>query len=123
MKIIPILGIINCFFPLIFFKSKRALLVTINGIIFHSLDVSKINNQKNNNIIKFLKYYDIICNCIMISYTTFYYPFVMNYTLLALLFYLIEVYCVEYTTIPYYKTDLIHVIVHSILAYGIFLTL
>ena len=33
MKVIPLLGIINFFGPLIF-KSKRAQIIVINGIIF-----------------------------------------------------------------------------------------
>lgn len=123
MKIIPLLGIINCFFPLIFFNSKRALLVFINGIIFHSMDVNKINNQINTPFVNYFKYYDIFCNIAMISYTTYYYPYVLKYTIIACLCYIIEVICVNNTNMPYYKTDLIHVIVHIILAYGIVITL
>jgi len=122
MKIIPLIGIIIFFFPLSFY-SNIALLVFINGIIFHSLDISKINNQVNTPVVNIIKYYDIISNIIMIAYTTYYYPYIFKYTVLACNCYIIEVICVNYTDLLYYHTDLMHIIVHMILAYGLSLTL
>ena len=87
------------------------------------MDVNKINNQINTPFVNYFKYYDIFCNIAMISYTTYYYPYVLKYTIIACLCYIIEVICVNNTNMPYYKTDLIHVIVHIILAYGIVITL
>lgn len=63
MRIINISGIIIYFIPLIFkYQSKRALIVSINGLIFHSNE----NNQ-------YLRYYDIFCNLLMILWTNYYY--------------------------------------------------
>ena len=69
MKVIPLLGIINFFGPFIFI-SKRAQLIIINGIIFHSLDISKINNQQYTPTVRLLQYYDITANLLMISVIT-----------------------------------------------------
>ena len=122
MKVIPLLGIINFFGPLIF-KSKRAQIIVINGIIFHSLDVSKINNLTNTPVVKFLKYYDIIANFLMISYTVWKYPQIKKLSALGCIVYIFEVVCVNYTDLPYDYTDLIHGIVHGIFGYGLSLTI
>lgn len=122
MKVIPLLGIINFFGPFIF-RSKRAQLIIINGIIFHSLDVSKIKNQKNTQFIQLLKYYDITANLLMISYTVWKYPYVKKLATLACITYIIEVMCVNYTEIPYYYTDLIHGLLQGIFGYGLSLTI
>ena len=122
MKVIPLLGIINFFGPLIF-KSKRAQIIIINGIIFHSLDVSKINNQTNTPVVKFLKYYDIIVNILMISYTVWKYPHIKKLAALGCIVYIFEVVCVNYTDLTYDYTDLIHGIVHGIFGYGLSLTI
>lgn len=122
MRVIPLLGIINFFGPFIFI-SKRAQLIIINGIIFHSLDISKINNQQNTPTVRLLKYYDIAANLLMISYTLWEYPYVKKLAALACITYMIEVMCVNYTEIPYYYTDLIHGLVHGIFGYGLSLTI
>ena len=123
MKIIPIIGILHFFGPLIFYKSKRAMLIFINGLIYHSLDVSDIKNQINTSFVNFLKYYDIFSNMSMTLYTIYYYPFTLKYAIIGLLIYIIEVLCVKYTNLPYYYTDILHLIFHIIAAYSLILTL
>lgn len=59
------LRFISFYLPLIYhFRSYRALIVFINGIIFHT--------NKQNNIIK---NYDIFCNLAMTLWTNYNYPF------------------------------------------------
>lgn len=123
MKIIPLIGILHFFGPLIFYKSKRAMLIFINGLIFHTLDVSDINNQINTPFVNFLKYYDTFSNIIMISYTVYYYKQIHFLAFIACYLYLIEVYCVKYTNLEYYHTDIIHLIMHGIFGYCLSLTL
>ncbi len=123
MKVIPLIGILHFFGPLIFYKSKRAMLIFINGLIYHSLDVSDIGNQKNLPFVNFLKYYDIFSNMSMTLYTIYYYPFTLKYAILGTLFYILEVICVKYTNLPYYHTDIFHLFVHATLAYALSLTL
>ena len=123
MKIIPLIGILHFFGPLIFYKSKRAMVIFINGLTFHSLDISDINNQINTPFVNFLKYYDTFCNIVMISYSVYYYKHVHFLAFIACSLYLIEVYCIKYTTLEYYQTDIIHLIMHGIFSYGLSLTL
>ena len=73
MRFINILGVTFLFFPTFLkYKSKRALAVFINGLIFHS-------NENN----KFLRYYDIICNALMSYYTYSKYPRALKYILFS----------------------------------------
>ena len=59
MRFINILGVTFLFFPTFLkYKSKRALMVFINGVTFHS-------NENN----KYLKYYDIMCNSLIAKNT------------------------------------------------------
>ena len=108
MKVIPLIGILHFFGPLIFYKLRRATLIFINYLIYHSLDVSDINNQINTSFVNFLKYYDIFSNMSMTLYTIYYYPFTLKYAILGILFYILEVICVQYTNLPYYHTDIFH---------------
>ena len=123
MKVIPLIGILHFFGPLIFYKSKRAMLIFINGLIYHSLDVSDIGNQKNLPFVNFLKYYDIFTNFIITLHGLYYYPFTLKYAIIGLLIYIIEVLCVKYTNLAYYYTDIFHLIFHIIAAYSLILTL
>ena len=123
MKIIPLIGILHFFGPLIFYKSKRAMLIFINGLIYHSLDISDINNQINTTFINFLKHYDIFSNMSMTLYTIYYYPFTLKYAILGTIIYIIEVLCVKYTNLHYYHTDIFHLFVHIIAGYSLSLTL
>jgi hypothetical protein len=59
MRHINIIGVISLFLPLACrFHSKRALIIMINGILFHS-------NDKNS----LLRRYDILCNMIFCIYS------------------------------------------------------
>ena len=95
MKIIPLIGILHFFGPLIFYKSRRALLIFINGIIFHSLDKSGI----------------------------YYYPFTLKYAILGTLIYTFEIYCNKYIKLEYYYIDILHLFFHIIAGYSLLLTL
>ena len=123
MKIIPLIGILHFFGPLIFYKSKRAMLIFINGLIYHSLDISDINNQINTPFVDLFKYYDLSTNIIFSLHGVYYYPFTLKYAILAAIIYIIEVLCVKYTNLPYYNTDIFHLFVHIIASYSLSLTL
>ena len=123
MKVIPLIGILHFFGPLMFYKSRRATLIFINGLIYHSLDVSDIGNQKNLPFVNFLKYCDLFINIIFTLHGVYYYPFTLKYAIIGTLIYIIEVLCVKYTNLPYYYTDIFHIIVHIIAAYSLSLTL
>ena len=59
MTHIYVIGVTSLFLPLVLrHRSKRALVVMINGILFHSYD-------KNN----LLRYYDIFCNLLICFYS------------------------------------------------------
>jgi hypothetical protein len=81
MRIINILGLIINVFPLIYkYNSKRALLIFMNGIIFHS-------NEDNY----YLKYYDIICNIIMILWTNYYhYTKTLNLSVISVIMFVMN---------------------------------
>ena len=123
MKIIPLIGILHFFGPLIFYKSKRAMLIFINGLIYHSLDISDINNQINTPFVDLFKYYDLSTNIIFSLHGVYYYPFTLKYAILGTIIYIIEVLCVKYTNLHYYHTDIFHLFVHIIAGYSLSLTL
>jgi hypothetical protein len=73
MRIINILGVSSLYLPIIIkYRSKRSLLVFLNGILFH------INE---NNI--YIRNYDIICNIIMCYYTYYNYNRAYSYILFS----------------------------------------
>lgn len=86
MKIIPIIGLLYLIKIIFYHKSKIAICIFINGIIFHGYDTK--NNT--NTLTKILKYYDIICNAfftlyiIYINHNTIPYAFIgtCNYILI-----------------------------------------
>lgn len=82
MKIIPFLGVLFFARSLFEKKSKRALLVIVNGMLYHG-----VRNDKNNYdpIIKCLRMYDILTNIIMISYTIYTNPAMANYAVIAMI--------------------------------------
>ena len=57
MKLIPFLGVLIFLKPLLINKSKRALLILINGMMYHGL---KTYENENTKIIEILKYNDIL---------------------------------------------------------------
>jgi hypothetical protein len=99
MRFINILGVTFLFFPIFLkYKSKRALSVFINGVIFHS-------NENNN----FLRYYDIICNAIMCYYTYSKYPPALKYILFSFFNFAMNSYLYENKYISLVNSDFYHV--------------
>ena len=82
MQIISFLGVLFFARSLFEKKSKRALLVIINGMLYHG-----VRNDKNinNPVIKCLRMYDILTNIIMISYTVYINPVMANYAIIAMI--------------------------------------
>lgn len=102
MRIINLLGLIINFFPLIYkYNSKRAILIFINGLVFHT-------NEDNN----YLKNYDIICNILMILWTNYYYyKKTLNLSIISVIMFTIN--NLLYTTVwkdKRYLSDIYHVI-------------
>jgi hypothetical protein len=82
MKMISFLGVLFFARSLFEKKSKRALLVIINGMLYHGVR-NDINNY--DPIIKCLRMYDILTNIIMISYTVYTNPAMANYAIIAMI--------------------------------------
>jgi len=82
MKLISFLGVLFFTRSLFEKKSIRALIIILNGILYHG-----VRNDENNNdpIIKCLRMYDILTNTIMISYTSYNNPAMINYALVAII--------------------------------------
>ena len=59
MRPINIIGLCCFFLPLaIKYRSKRALIIFLNGLLYHS-----------NERYQYLRYYDVICNFFIVLYT------------------------------------------------------
>ena len=99
MRFINILGVTFLFFPTFLkYKSKRALMVFINGVIFHS-------NENN----KYLKYYDIMCNALMCYYTYSRNNMALKYILFSFLNFTINNYLYKNKYISLVNSDFYHV--------------
>ena len=99
MRFINILGVTFLFFPTVLkYKSKRAFMVFINGVIFHS-------NENN----KYLRYYDIISNALMCYYTYSKYPPALKYILFSFLNFAMNSYLYENKYISLINSDFYHV--------------
>ena len=112
MRIINILGIIYFFAPIAYkYKSLRASIITINGILYHS-------NETN----KYLQYYDIISNMLMCIYTYKYnkYDFVSKYILLSSGNFVLNTYLFKQKYISHTTNDIYHVLfVQRLLSIGL----
>ena len=102
MRIINILGLMIYFFPLVYkYNSKRALLIVINGLLYHS-------NEDNF----YLRNYDIISNVLMILWTNYYhYEKTLNLSIISVIMYTINY--LLYATVwkdKRYLTDIYHVL-------------
>ena len=101
MRIINISGIIIYFIPLIFkYHSKRALIVSINGLLFHTNE----NNQ-------YLRNYDIFCNLLMGLWTCYYYKDTRKLAMTSIAMFGIN----SFTLVPLFKehkylSDIWHVL-------------
>ena len=99
MRFINILGVTFLFFPTFLkYKSKRALMVFINGVTFHS-------NENN----KYLKYYDIMCNALMCYYTYNKNKMTLKYILFSLANFMINSYMVNNKLISLVNSDFYHI--------------
>ena len=111
MRIISILGVISLFFPIyIKFNSKRALLVMLNGIIYHS-------NERNRRV----RYYDLICNMLMCYYTYHINSSSWPYILFSSMNCIINELMLQHNYISKITNDIYHVsLVQSPLALGLY---
>ena len=71
MKIIPIIGLLYLIKNIYYFKSTRALLILINGFIYHGY---RTLENKNSFFTILLRNYDIIVNMILTIYTIYLTP-------------------------------------------------
>lgn len=110
MRIINILGAFILFVPIFFrYKSKRALIVFINGVIFHC--------DENN---EYLRYYDIVCNTLMCYYTYHEYKPSLKYTLFSCSNFFINNYLYQNTYLSRTHSDIYHVLfIQTPLAIGL----
>ena len=114
MRPINILGLFYFFLPLcIKYKSKRAMIVFINGLLYHS-----------NERYEYLRYYDIICNFFIVLYTNIYAAQSMKYSNFATSIWFLNTILTETNTISRNSSDIIHVIaIHFPLSRGLELAL
>lgn len=100
MRIVNIIGCVCFFFPLFYkYQSYRALLVLINGILFHS-------NENNH----FLRLWDISCNIFMCFYTYYVYKMAMFFIIFSFTFFLFNWYFSHTKTYSLIVSDLLHII-------------
>jgi len=99
MRIINILGVTLLYLPIfIRYGSLRGLFVFINGILYHS----------NENIF-FLRYYDILCNILMIIFTVYNDITVWPYLLYSIFNYLLNNYMFQINFLSLINSDFFHV--------------
>lgn len=95
-----LIGVICLYLPLIYnFYSYRALIVFINGILYHS-----------NNKSTILRYNDIFFNIILIVWTNYYYPYTIAIALFSIIAWYTNNYLGEKNRINLITMDIIHVI-------------
>jgi len=68
MRLIPTISIMLFLYPIYKYKSIRALIVLLNGILFHGFF------PNNLNVLSF----DVFCNCIITLYTFYYHPKILK---------------------------------------------
>tara|TARA_Y100001954_G_C15234833_1_gene325139 strand:+ start:112 stop:495 length:384 start_codon:yes stop_codon:yes gene_type:complete len=93
MRIIAFLGIFAFSRCLIINKSKRALIVMLNGMLFHGL-----RNHENDKtpLIQTLRYYDILTNIVIMSYTIYKNPEILLYAQIVTTNFLINFFLFDY---------------------------
>ena len=77
-NLITMTGVSTFLFPYLYYDSNRAMIIFINGILYHG----------TNN--KILKYNDITWNVLIILYTTYYYKTSRKYAVLGTLFWILN---------------------------------
>ena len=110
MRLINIIGVLYCFVPLYKrYKSKRSLIVFMNGLLYHTFDSSKI-----------LRKYDILCNILIILYTNKKCNLTLKYSILSTLLWGMNNYLCEKELINKRMSDVVHVMgVHMPLSRGL----
>lgn len=99
MRVVNILGCILFFWPIFFnFNSYRALIVMINGILFHS-------NETN----QYFRFWDITCNVIMCAYTYYIYRMAIYYILFSFSCFFINMFCLQKNVYTLLMADVFHV--------------
>ena len=86
MRLIKIIGLTYLCRIIYYKKSFRAKAILLNGLLYHGF---ASNKNKNEKITLFLKYYDTICNILMIGYTINKYPKTSNFAITGSLNYLL----------------------------------
>lgn len=93
MKLIPFVGVLIFLKPLLINKSKRALIILINGMMYHGL---KTYENENTKIIKILKYNDIITNMFLIIYSLYNRPQHLFYAIFGCTNFIIKEFFLHY---------------------------
>ncbi len=114
MRPINIIGLCCFFLPLaIKYRSKRALIIFLNGLLYHS-----------NERYQYLRYYDVICNFFIVLYTIKNNAAIVKYPIFGSSIWILNTILTETSTITRNLSDIIHVIgIQLPLARGLELTL
>ena len=114
MRPINIIGLLYYFLPLYErYKSRRSLIVFMNGILYHTFDSS--NTLRN---------YDLICNILIIIYTNGRcYP-TLKYSIISTMVWWMNNYLCDRLLISRSLSDVVHVVgIHMPLSKGLELSL
>lgn len=99
MHFISIIGVTYFFLPIyITYSSNRALIVCINGILYHS----------TNNIV--LRYNDILCNICMCYYTYYYDKEAIKTIIFVMFHFMVNSYLLKQKYISFNTSEIYHVI-------------
>ena len=95
---ISIIGVSTFLYPTFYYKSKRSLLIFINGLLYHG--------TKN----KYLLYNDVFCNLLITAYTTYHHKISRKYAIVAIIFWILNNYSYYNNHINERNGDIVHVI-------------
>ena len=93
-----IIGVSTFLYPTFYYKSKRSLLIFINGLLYHG--------TKN----KYLFYNDVFCNLLITAYTTYHHKISRKYAIVASIFWILNNYSHYNNHINEINGDIVHVI-------------
>lgn len=95
---INMIGVSTFLYPTIFYKSKRGLLILINGLLYHG--------TRN----KYLLYNDVFCNFLIGAYTAYYHKISRKYVIAGTIFWILNNYSYYNNYINKRNGDIVHVI-------------
>ena len=95
---ISIIGVSTFLYPTFFYKSKRSLLIFINGLLYHG--------TKN----KYLLYNDVFCNLLFTYYTVYHHKISRKYATLGTIFWILNNYLYHSNHINQKSSDIFHVV-------------